>query len=79
MYKKYNCGDKDCYECNPPKIEQDDLGLQLWKEWFEWDGDPLVVDDYGRVTCFFCVEDDPNHSKDCIFVKAKQLVYNEDK
>jgi hypothetical protein len=54
-----------------------DAGLQLWMDWFKQDGNPWIGDttDYGRQDkCFFCVEEKPNHSTNCIYVKAKYLL-----
>lgn len=32
-------------------------------------------DDYGRVYCMFCVEDEGKpHAPDCIYVRAKRLI-----
>ena len=50
-----------------------DEGLKIWQEWFEWDGDPWVDDDYGNTDCFFCGEGKPNHILSCAFVKAQAL------
>jgi len=51
-----------------------DTGIDLWREWFGWSGDPWEGDDYGRVSCFFCGENEPNHSTRCVYQRAKQLV-----
>ena len=41
--------------------------------WVEYDGNPWITDDYGRTTCFFCAEEEPNHTKDCCMVwKSKE-------
>ena len=58
------------------KAEQ---ALELWREWFVWDGDPTYMDEmYGDLRCFFCGEillDKPyEHAPNCIFIRAKQLV-----
>lgn len=50
------------------------LALQLWKDWFSFCGNPWIQDDYGRMGCYFCVEDHPGHAEDCIFVKAQKLI-----
>lgn len=51
-----------------------DKGLELWKQWFDWDGEPWTSDDYGRTDCFFCGESYPSHSEDCVWVHAKKLL-----
>jgi len=52
------------------------IALELWKEWFEDDGDPWINDDYGRTYCFFCSNDDDEaHADDCIFLKASLMVH----
>ena len=53
--------------------------LQLWREWFEQDGDPSTWYMDIDVDCFFCgVSMNPNqetrHESNCIYVKAKKLV-----
>lgn len=54
-------------------MNKEEAALQLWKAWFGFDGNPWITDDYGRTYCFFCVEASPNHSDDCIFVRARSL------
>lgn len=50
--------------------------LELWREWFRWSGDPWEVEDQmGRVGCFFCIADQPNHEPDCIYLAAWELVH----
>lgn len=50
------------------------LALDLWKEWFEQDGDPWTQDSYDRTWCFFCTSQEPQHDEDCIFVRARALL-----
>lgn len=51
--------------------------LNLWREWFEEDGNPLYASEQGGdIHCFFCnawVEHEP-HEPDCIWVRAEALV-----
>lgn len=50
-----------------------DEALNIWREWFEWSGNPWVEDDYGKTNCFFCGETEPNHAPSCAFIKAQTL------
>lgn len=53
-----------------------DLGMQLWKEWFEWSGDPWTAAgrDCDWTDCFFCGEDEPKHSDNCIYERVRLLL-----
>ncbi len=48
--------------------------IELWKRWFKWSGDPWVSGD-GWISeqCFFCGEDKPKHTIDCVYILAKEL------
>jgi len=48
--------------------------LELWRQWFDWDGDPWVEDNRANVTCFFCLEDKPNHTSNCTYERARNLL-----
>jgi len=50
----------------------------LWREWFKDDGDPWESDDYGRVDCFFCGREQPNHLEDCVYERAFRLIGNKE-
>lgn len=56
--------------------------LMLWRQLFEFwdfgeeDGRQFVSTDQFHV-CFFCGENYPNHSEDCVFVAAKKLIEHE--
>jgi hypothetical protein len=53
---------------------------KLWIEWFEFSGNPWEYNDnYGRTYCFFCAEEYPNHSANCVFIRAKSLIEKERK
>jgi hypothetical protein len=55
-------------------LDGEEQALELWRRWFEENDDVWVQDDYGRSWCSFCIEDEPNHADDCIYVAAKELV-----
>ncbi len=48
--------------------------IELWKRWFDTDGNPWYQDDYGRDWCFFCGEQQPTHLDDCVFIDASKLI-----
>lgn len=56
--------------------ERERKALELWRQWFEYRGNPYeqigyLDDDY----CFFCGnESDDGHEKDCPYVGACELL-----
>lgn len=58
------------------KPTQDDgNALKIWREWFEFGGDPWITgDDTAICFCFFCVGNHPNHEPNCSYVKAGTLL-----
>lgn len=61
-------------ENGDPKLEP---GLQAWKDWFEWSGgDPWVGAgrDCEWQDCFFCGEENPSHTQECTFERARILL-----
>lgn len=62
--------ENETYKANP--------ALGLWKRWFRRSGDPMYRGH--MVHCFFCgrvqwsSSKKPNHAKDCVYVKAKELL-----
>lgn len=49
--------------------------LNLWKRWFEGNGNPWVDSMRGEKTsCFFCGEDRPSHKSDCVYTEAEKLL-----
>lgn len=72
---------RDWFESAQHRVQSDDEdapaedeGLKIWQEWFEWDGNPWVNDDYGNTYCFFCDEGKPNHHEPCAYIKAQTLL-----
>ena len=57
---------------------------ELWVEWFDLNegpsGGPWSDSEWGGVrVCFFCNGDEPEHRPDCVYLKAKRLLDEEDK
>lgn len=62
------------------KLHVPSTAIELWKRWFDWSGDPWVdASEFGRVYCFFCGENHPNHEPHCVFVTAQKLVALDEK
>jgi hypothetical protein len=59
--------------------EDVDQGLKLWKEWFDFSGSPWESDSHGYgMDCFFCGEEHPDHSTECVFVRAQNLFIHQE-
>jgi len=61
---------------------KEQLALELWREWFVWDGDPTYTRKTGGdPNCFFCgaifFKGEGKHLPGCIFIRAKQLIEKE--
>lgn len=48
--------------------------LDLWKLWFDKDGDPWNKESEWGMPCFFCGEEHPNHKVGCVYVLAAKLL-----
>jgi hypothetical protein len=59
------------------RLNRLEAALDLWREWFEKDGEPHYASEQGGdVHCFFCgawLEHD-SHESDCIWARAKELL-----
>lgn len=56
----------------------EEKALELWREFFERDNDPFVVQTYWGedLQCYFC-DGKPDHKPDCIYIRAKALIEGE--
>jgi len=51
------------------------IALELWRRWFEENGEPWANSEWG-MPCFFCWVEHPNHDANCVYVLAAKLLEN---
>lgn len=54
--------------------ERTEKAMDLWERLLGGGYNPWQGNDYGDTFCVFCYEDYPNHTGDCVYVDATQLV-----
>lgn len=58
------------------RVSDEKDALELWRRWFEFSGDPYVMDtDAIDKWCFFCRNsEDEGHAGNCIYIDATNLL-----
>jgi hypothetical protein len=57
----------------PDRIDKWHQAHELWKQWYDHDGDPYY--DYGTARCFFCGgREGESHSTTCLYISVCEML-----